>query len=130
MELERFMASHSKKDWSPGSVDCLLTLADWFVWRGFPDPASHLRGTYFDEAGFRDKVSEAGGTVEIVGSCALPIGLKRIETPQIGSIGIIGSVTNTNRQFGGIFDGKQWHVRFCGGFQPMIAKPLAIWGGF
>jgi hypothetical protein len=127
MELNRFIAWHGGLNWKPGSVDCLLTLADWFVFRGFPDPASHLRGTYDDESGFRAIVTGQGGAVATVEPCAASIGLRRIETPHTGSIGIIGSNSNLNRQFGAIHDGARWLTRADKGFLPLIAKPLAIW---
>jgi hypothetical protein len=127
MELDFFIDRHSELDWKPGSVDCLLTLADWFVFRSFPDAAAHLRGTYCDEAGFRAIVARQGGAVATVEPCAAVIGLQRIETPRAGSIGVIGSVSNTNRQFGAIYDGSRWLTRADKGFLPLIAKPLAIW---
>jgi len=127
MELARFIAWHGGLDWKPGSVDCLLTLADWFVFRGFPDPASHLRGTYNDEAGFQAIVTGQGGAVATVEPCATMIGLQRIETPRVGSIGIIGSASSPDRQFGAIYNGRQWLTRADKGFLPLIARPLAVW---
>lgn len=127
VELDRFVAAHSGKAWLPGRVDCLLTLADWFVYRGFNDAAAHLRGTYDSEDGYRALIDQAGGAVAMVAGCTARIGLVRIEAPRIGSIGVIGSATNVHRQFGGIYDGSRWLIRADEGFLPMIARPLAIW---
>jgi len=127
VELDRFVADHMLRPWRDGHVDCLLTLADWFAWRGFPDAAAHLRGTYDSEAGYRTLIDQAGGAVAMVEECAARIGLVRLHTARIGSIGIIGSTTNAHRQFGGIYDGSRWKIRADKGFLPMIARPLAIW---
>lgn len=127
MELSRFVATHSALSWAPGSVDCLLTLADWFVHRGHDDAAAHLRGTYDSEEGYRVLIGEAGGAVAMVAGCAASIGLLRIHVQRIGSIGVVGSTNNADRQFGGIWDGSRWLIRAKDGFLPMIARPLAIW---
>lgn len=127
VDLDRFCADHVLHAWKPGRVDCLLTLADWFVWRGFPDAAAHLRGTYHTEDGYRALIDQEGGAVPMVARCAARIGLVRIETPSIGSIAVIGSPTNSHRQFGVIYDGSKWLLRADKGFLPMIARPLAIW---
>lgn len=127
LELTRFVETHSLKSWEPGSVDCLLTLADWFRWRGFPDAAAHLRGTYTTEEGFCALLSRYGGAVAIVDECAARIAINRVDHAEIGSIGIIGSATNSSRQFGGIYDGAKWLLRADKGFLPIIAKPIAVW---
>ena len=127
MELDLFMASHSKKDWSTGSVDCVLTIADWLVWCGFPDVAAPFRGTYdYHEAGAKLMIDE-GGAVAFFDNRAALIGLKRITMPRRGSVAIIGSITKTDRQLGAIFDGRRWQIRYSGGFHPMIGKPHGIW---
>lgn len=127
VELAAFVAAHAAKRWQPGQVDCLLTLADWFVWRGFPDAAAHLRGAYHDEAGFQKLIDDAGGAVPLVGGCARSIRLSLVDVPCVGSIGVIGSTSNRARQFGAIYGGVKWLLRGDEGFLPMTAKPLAIW---
>lgn len=97
--------------------------------RGYPDPAAHLRGTYATEEGFRAIIAAAGGVVPLVEGCAARIGLKRASGPENGFIGVIGSRTDINRQFGGIWDadGKAWRVRCTRDYPLMRAHPLAIW---
>lgn len=125
--LHSFVAEHEKKAWSPGSVDCCLFIADWAIWLGHSDPAAHLRGRYRTEDGFRAIIDRDGGLVNIVGSCASAIDGKRVQQPQRGDIAVIGSTENIHRQFGSIFDGERWIVRFIHSIGPMTARPLAIW---
>lgn len=125
--LTAFLSAYERKQWSPGTVDCCLFLAAWAVWLGYPDPAQHLRGTYRDEAGFRNIIDEAGSVTAVVERSALSINAKRLQRPLCGSIGVIGSPTNIHRQFGAIHDGEGWNVRFITGVHRMIATPLAIW---
>jgi hypothetical protein len=42
--LERFIAAAGSRPWAWGERDCCLTLADWVIAAGHPDPAPHLRG--------------------------------------------------------------------------------------
>ncbi|WWT40008.1 hypothetical protein [Nostoc phage Nsp-JY10] len=103
-----------------------MVLADWLMSNDCPDPAAHLRGTYCDEAGYRDLIAKRGGLVELVGSCVDPF-CDRVSVPEEGDIGVVGSTSNARRQFGAIFDGARWVVRTAGGFVAVSAKPVAIW---
>nr|WP_210271370.1 hypothetical protein [Rhizobium sp. RM] len=125
--LAAFLHSYRDKPWMPGRVDCCMFLASWAIWLGHSDPAEHLRGTYDSDEGFRRHISEAGNVALLVGACAAKINAKTIETPVCGSIGVIGSSRNIDHQFGAIFDGGRWLVRFINGVAPMSAKSLAIW---
>ncbi|UTV38115.1 hypothetical protein MYG64_07420 [Ensifer adhaerens] len=125
--LEAFFEAHALRPWQPGIVDCCLALADWAVECGYRDPASHLRGSYDSEEGFRAIIEEAGSVTALVGSCAACIGLLTLREPAGGAIGVIGSPTNIHRQFGAMYDGASWQVRSFGGFSQMVARPLAIW---
>lgn len=125
--LAAFLDAYGRKSWAPGRVDCCLFLAAWAVWLGYPDPAQHLRGTYADEDGFRAHIEAAGNVTALVGACASSIAAKRVQRPSCGDIGVIGSASNIHRQFGAIFDGERWLVRFIHSVGPMTAQPLAIW---
>jgi len=126
-ELSEFLADYALRAWSPGSVDCCLFLADWAIWLGHLDPADHLRGTYDSDAGFRRHIEAAGSVVSLVGGCVDRIGGQPVQFPACGDIGVIGSASNIHRQFGAIFDGESWLVRFVQSVGPMTARPLAIW---
>jgi hypothetical protein len=125
--IETFIRENIRLPWLPGHVDCLLVLADWCMWNGWPDPAADLRGTYHDEAGYQAIIAKAGGAVPFVGGRADRIGLRRSETAVVGSIAIIGSKTDIQRQWGAIWDGSSWRVRFVNDYPPVKARSLAIW---
>ncbi|EPE95706.1 DUF6950 family protein [Rhizobium grahamii] len=126
--LSAFLDEYRIRPWNPGvDVDCCLFLAEWAMVIGHPDPAAHLRGTYSDEAGFREIIIQAGGAVAIVEGCTATINAKRVQQPAPGDIGVIGSPTNIFRQFGAIFDGERWLVRYENSIGPLAATSLAIW---
>lgn len=125
--LSRFLAEYSPLAWSPGGkVDCCLALAAWLMWNGFPDPAAPLRGSYEDEAGFRLIIAEHGGVVPLV-EVHLPPQCLPASHPERGAIGVLGSPTNMQRQFGAIFDGDGWLVRVRAGFERVYARKLMSW---
>lgn len=125
--LYSFFAAHERRLWRPGHVDCCMFLASWALWLGHRDPVEHLRGTYSTDDGFRAIVASAGGVVPVVEQCVSQINGKRIQRPFCGAIGVIGATTNIEHQYGAIFDGERWRVRFVDKIGHMTAKPLAIW---
>ncbi|WP_179875702.1 hypothetical protein [Sinorhizobium sp. BJ1] len=125
--LAAFLADNNTRPWQPGHVDCCMVLADWAMWLGHCDPAPHLRGVYDSDGGFRAIIAAHQGAVPLVASCAANIGGKRVQQPQRGDIGVIGSPINIHRQFGAIHDGSGWLVRMHGGFGRMTARTLAAW---
>ncbi|WP_242217960.1 DUF6950 family protein [Shinella zoogloeoides] len=124
--LKEFVAVNEAKPWAPGYADCCIILADWAIWLGNEDPAKHLRGAYSDEIGYQAIISAAGGVVPLVASCADEIS-ERVEAPEAGAVGVIGSRNNVKRQFGAIHDGCGWLVRTPRGFDRVFASSLAIW---
>lgn len=125
--LEEFLREDAAKPWRPGEVDCCMFLASWAMWLDHSDPACHLRGAYDNEAGFRAIIATAGGVVPVVAACIANIEGRPIDAPTTGAVGVIGSATNIRRQWGAIFDGRQWLVRAKTGILAFSAKPLAIW---
>lgn len=97
------------------------------MWLGYPDPASHLRGTYDTDEGFRSIIEKHRGVVPVVTGCVANIGGKPLSAATQGAVGVIGSAGNINRQWGAIFDGTNWLVRTRSGVCPISAAPLAIW---
>ncbi|EPE98620.1 DUF6950 family protein [Rhizobium grahamii] len=126
-KLAAFLATQSVRPWQPGTVDCCLFLADWAVWIGHRDPAAHLRGMYDSDDGFRAIIAAHQGVVPVVSQCVANINGKRVQRPSCGSVGVIGSPANINRQWGAIFDGERWLIRFRDEVGPIVARPLAIW---
>jgi hypothetical protein len=125
--LERFIAAAGSRPWAWGERDCCLTLADWVIAAGHPDPAPHLRGAYRDEAECRALVAAGGGLVAVVDGICAAAGLERVERPARGVIGVIGAAQISARQWGAIFDGRRWLMARADGFQAVTARPLAMW---
>lgn len=126
-KLAAFVADNNTRPWQPGHVDCCMVLADWAMWLGHPDPATHLRGTYDSDEGFRAIIAAHQGAVPVVARCVAAIDGKPTSKPTRGAIGVIGSPLNIHRQFGAIHDGSGWLVRMHGGFGRMTACTLAAW---
>jgi len=125
--LNSFLYANGRKAWEPGRVDCCMVLADWAVWLGWSDPAESLRGTYDDEDGFRRIVELAGGVLGVVSPLVVRIQGRLVDTPEVGSIGVIGSRTNVHRQYGAIHTGSSWMMRSKSGWVSMAARPIAVW---
>lgn len=126
--LDAFLASDEQKPWTPGrEVDCCLSLANWAMWLGHPDPAAHLRGTYEPGQGQIEILARSGGAMALVEHCARSIGGVRIDRPGRGDIGVVGSSTNPTRQFGVIHSGQFWITRTSSGWVRVTAKTLAAW---
>lgn len=126
--LEEFKLHHGSLPQNWGKVDCCLVLADWAMWLGEKkDAAAFLRDTYSTEWECRNIIRKSGGLVKIIDSCTAQIGWVRVERPEAGSIGVIGSRIGGSRQFGSIYDGQNWLIRLQTGFQAFKAQPLAIW---
>ena len=124
--IGEFLDANGRQPWQPGKVDCCIVLADWLIYQGQCDPASHLRGVYDSEDGFRRIIAEAGGLVSVVQFCVRDICIQ-VDKPAVGDIGVLGSPNNITRQFGALYDGEGWLLRTSRGFEPVSAKPLAIW---
>lgn len=125
--LTAFIIDDGLKQWRPGHVDCCMFLAAWAMWIGHPDPAQHLRDTYDSEDGFREIIEAAGGVVPVVSVCVARIGGTPVGEPELGSVGVVGSPAKLTKQWGAIFDGRQWLVRTKAGIISLAATPLAIW---
>jgi hypothetical protein len=122
-----FLDAYRRKPWEPAVVNCLMFPAAWAIWLGHRDPVARWRGTFETEDEFKSIIDAAGGCVPLVSEAAAIIGAKRVQHPTCGDVAVVGSHTNIHRQFGAIYDGERWLVRFINSIGPMTAKPLAIW---
>lgn len=125
--LSDFFRAHERKPWQPGQVDCCLFVADWALWLGRSDPAEGWRGSYDTEDGFRAIINAAGGLVPLFEGCAAKVRAKRVQCAAAGDVAVIGSPNNIGKQFGAIFDGTLWNIRFKHNVGPLTSRPLAIW---
>jgi hypothetical protein len=105
----------------------MLFPAAWAIWLGHRDPVEEWRGAFSNEAEYLAIVRAAGGCVPLMAVAAARISGRPLAVPTCGAVGVIGSPTNLDRQFGAIFDGSRWLVRFSNRIGSMTARPLAIW---
>lgn len=114
-----------------GASDCSLRIADWVIVNGHDDPAAEWRGTYDSESTCRALLVARGGLSGHVATCAAQIGMKPLSEPRFGSIAVIGSQTNSDRQWSAIWGGRRWMVLWGNAVSaqwvPFAAKPLGIW---
>jgi hypothetical protein len=129
--LEDFCECTNSQPFVWGQSDCSLLIADWAVENGHPDPAASWRGSYSTEDSCRALIAERGDLRTVVAACALSIGLQPLYEPEFGSIAVIGSETNPDRQWSAIWNGRRWLVKWASGdaarWTPFAAKPLGIW---
>lgn len=126
--LRSFVEAYEGEPWTPGDkVDCCLIIAEWAKWLGFRDPVEEFRGSYQPGQGQIDMLATHGGAVALVEQAALSIGAQRVDQPECGDFGVVGSARHVTRQFGVIHDGQGWLTRAPDGFRRITAKPLAIW---
>jgi hypothetical protein len=127
-DLDAFLAAHGARPHEWGATDCSLVLADWAIANGHGDAAAHLRGSYDSEDACQAIVAAAGGVLPLVAGCAAALALPPLGEAVRGAIGVIGARAHPHRQWGAIFDGRDWQVRRLAGFEALKALPLAMWG--
>lgn len=114
-----------------GSDDCTLLIAEWVVENGHPDPAADWRGAYDSEASCRALLAARGDLIGHVAACASVIGLTPLHEPEFGCIAVIGSANTPDRQWGAIWNGARWLVKWgddkSARWTPFAARPLGIW---
>ncbi len=126
-ELASFLAAQERKAWDPATLNCMLFPAAWAIWLGHRDPVEKWRGAFASEAEYLAIVRAAGGCLPLMADAAARINGRPLAVPVCGAVGVIGSSTSLDRQFGAIFDGRRWLVRFTNRIGSMAARPLGIW---
>lgn len=113
-----------------GKWDCCLWLADWGRVLTGVDAAAHLRGRYRTALGAERVLRREGGLVEVVGRGAALVGMKPLQTPQEGAVGVVVAQTKAgvNREVGAIFNGRRWVVLAPAGILALSCDPVAMWG--
>ncbi|MBD0416499.1 DUF6950 family protein [Oryzicola mucosus] len=108
-----------------GKSDCILSLADYVMSLGHPDPAAKWRGTY-DSALTCQRVSGfLNDPVRLIEEGVAPLGFARVQQAERGDIGVIrftddGKVVST----GAICLGNNWAVR--GEQRLVIGAPISV----
>lgn len=99
------MAASPFKD---GKADCVLTVADWIVERGFPDPAEPYRGRYRTALGRERLLRRNGGLEAVVEAGADRSGLFCCRDPKRGDVGLVIAYGQT---FAAICLGRGWAIK-------------------
>lgn len=126
-DLSEFMRRHAQRPWKWGETDCSLTLADWAIENGYPDPAAMWRGAYTSEDQWKAAIIARGGLQYVVADVCARAGIFVTDKPARGVIAVIGASNNPDRQYAAIHDGARWQVRLKDGFTGMKARPLSMW---
>lgn len=126
-DLPAFLERHQQLVWSWGSVDCSLVLADWAIENGHSDPASSLRGTYSTAQEWKNIITSHGGLLPLVSDLCDRAGIVPTAELTVGTIAVIGSPLNIERQWGAIYDGSGWLIRGESSFSPLTAHALGKW---
>ncbi len=126
-QLQAWLGERAGLSFDPGKADCCLVLADWACFNGYPDGASDLRGTYTTLQEMTRLLKASGGALVLVERCAVIAGLQETVSRKPGDIAVVGARHNPLRQWGAIWDGRNWQVHWANGFEAIHAAPLKIW---
>lgn len=109
-----------------GGEDCTTFAASWVEEVCGTDPAAALRGTYSTKEEANLIVERAGGVGVLMAFCLDPIGLRRIQQPQDGDVGVVIAMTGFDadgavvKEIPGIRFGPNWAVMSARG--PMVKR--------
>lgn len=87
--LERFLDDMARRPFADGTADCILTVADWVVLNGKPDPAAPYRGRYRTALGRERIVRREGGMLAVMEAGAARAGLEATDEPVRGDVGLV-----------------------------------------
>lgn len=87
--LEQFLDDMARRPFADGTADCILTVADWIVLNGRPDPAKSYRGRYRTALGRERIVRREGGMLAVMDAGAARAGLESTESPLRGDVGLV-----------------------------------------
>ena len=87
--LEQFLEDMARRPFRDGAADCILTVADWIVLNGHPDPAAPFRGRYRTALGRERIVRREGGMLSVMEAGAARAGLEATEGPLRGDVGLV-----------------------------------------
>lgn len=87
--LDDFLEVIAARPFIDGSTDCVLTVADWVVLNGHPDPAAPWRGRYRTPLGRERLVRRHGGLAALMQAGAARAGLNPVADPVRGDVGLV-----------------------------------------
>lgn len=130
MGLSEFLDRAAATPFQEGKFDCCLWLADWGRELTGLDGAREWRGTYTDADSCAAVLAAYGGVARVVRRGASLIGMKRLQEPHVGSVGVVKAILSTGEaaHVGGIYTGRRWAFLTPGGIHFSTSGHIAAWG--
>lgn len=118
--LDAFLETMACRPFDDGKTDCILTVADWIVLNGHPDPAEPYRGRYSTALGRERLQRRLGGLRAVMDAGAFRSGLSCVRRAKRGDVGLIRS---NGEELAAICLGRLWAAQGAG---LMVARPQRI----
>lgn len=118
--------------WEWGRMDCVLSLADWCLAQGWPDPMADVRMTYHDRSSCQRETGFLREPLGITSRCFEGVaGLSVVASAAPGDIAILSF--GQYEHFGAVWAGSHgWASKDEGGvtfYDPrLVPAVLRIWG--
>ncbi len=127
VELNRWRVT----PWAWGRMDCMLSLADWCVACGLPDPAADVRMTYHDRSSCQRETGFLRDPMSAVGPRFAGIGLPVVKTAREGDVAVLAF--GPYEHVGAVWtDAYGWASKDEGGVTfyraALVPQVTAIWG--
>lgn len=114
--LDAFLERMAATPFVDGQADCVLTVADWVVFNGYPDPAAPYRGRYHTALGRERLLKRDGGLHAVMEGGAIRAGLRPAPTPVRGDV---GTLRHGGQVLAGICLGSRWAVKSSRGLDAL-----------
>lgn len=122
--LAAFLDDMARRPFADGTADCVLTVADWVVQNGRPDPAQPYRGRYRTALGRERIVRRDGGLLAVMEAGASRAGLTATEDPATGDVGLI---VCKGQSVAAICLGDRWAMKGAGLVVSPADEVLMAW---
>jgi len=124
VDIGAFLERMTVEPFEDGVSDCILTVADWIVLNGYPDPAEPYRGRYSTARERRKLIVEAGGIHALMAAGSSRSGLRSTERPHPGDVGLIRL---GRRKIAAICLGERWAMKGDGLVVAAADEVLMAW---
>lgn len=124
VDLSAFLEDLSRQPFVDGAADCVLSVADWIVLSGHPDPAQPYRGRYRTALGRQRLIRQSGGLHVLMSEGAARAGLTETTTPVRGDVGLIVAHGQT---VAAICLGERWAIKGDGLVVAPAERILMAW---
>ena len=124
--LACFLSQIANEPFIYGQNDCAMMPANWCLSESGIDPAAIVRGQYQDEEGWQTLADSYGGLFGLWDMLAVESGMKCIDAPTIGDIGLVR--IPKHGLYGAVKGGcDRWMVKLSRGLIGGNFKSLSAW---